>query len=66
MEYKIPFRRIYCATFGQWLLEMFWIFVVIKLFPGACDFGNNFEWGESKTCPYCNSDMSRSELPVGE
>lgn len=66
MEYKIPFRQVYCATFSQWVLEMIWIFFVIKFFPGACDFGANFEWEKSTTCPYCNSHIERHPIKEEE
>ncbi len=57
--YKVPRRDIYCNTILQWLLETTWCFVVIKVFPGAVDFGPGFKVGESKQCPYCNGRMDR-------
>ena len=40
-EYKIPFRRVYTSTFKDWIKEIVWIFVVIKIFPKAHDFGSD-------------------------
>lgn len=55
MKYKIPFRSIYTETVFQWMLEIVWCFIVLKLFPGAHNFGNNSTPGTYEKCPYCNS-----------
>jgi hypothetical protein len=39
--YKIPRRQVYCDTFGTWLKQMVWIFLVIKLFPHCVDIGSD-------------------------
>lgn len=30
--YKIPGRSIYCGTISQWIKEMFWVYVIMKVF----------------------------------
>jgi hypothetical protein len=30
--YKVPGRMIYCSTIGQWIQEILWCYVVMKLF----------------------------------
>ena len=45
--YKIPRRAVYCDTFGSWVKEMIWIFLVLKLFPYSYDFCNKTEWDKA-------------------
>ena len=47
-EYKVWFRQIYCENFTQWLQEMFWCFVVIKIFPRAVNLNDPMENTEGK------------------
>ena len=35
--YKIPGRSISCSTLGEWIKEMLWIYVVMKLFANDID-----------------------------
>ena len=37
--WKVPFREVYCETFGGMLKEMLWCHVVARVFPGARDLG---------------------------
>lgn len=39
--WKVPFRQVYCDTFGNWLRTTFWCHVVIKVFPHVVDFGGD-------------------------
>jgi len=60
-EYKVWFRQIYCESFTQWLQEMFWCFVVIKIFPKAVNLNDPMEDTEGKKlCPYCYQPIEDS------
>ena len=60
-EYKVWFRQIYCSTFRQWLEQMFWCFVVIKVFPEAMEMESPKKNPDgSKDCPYCYQNMGAS------
>lgn len=39
--WKVPFRQVYCDTFGAWLRAVLWCFVVLKVFPHVADFGSS-------------------------
>lgn len=39
--YKVPFREVYCPSARNWLKELVWIFLVIKLFPCCVDLASD-------------------------
>jgi len=45
--YKIPRRQIYCDTFGAWVKEMLWVYIVIKFFK------HDIEQRTTRICPEC-------------
>jgi len=56
--YKVWFRQIYCENFKQWVQQMIWCFIVIKIFPNATDLNDPMENVEGKKlCPYCYQVM---------
>lgn len=36
-SWKVPFRQVYCGSFGDMLRQTFWCLVVIKLWPNLID-----------------------------
>lgn len=60
-EYKVWFRQIYCENFKQWLEQMFWCFIVIKIFPRAVDLNDPMcDYMGGKICPYCYQRIGNS------
>lgn len=63
--YKVPFRSIYCDTISSWVLEIFWCFVVLKIYPRAHNLNPiDKDSNGSYDCPYCNSKMIGFSDPV--
>lgn len=62
--YKVPFRSIYCDTISNWVSEIFWCFVVIKIYPRACNLNPIYKnLDGSHDCPYCSSKMVGYSIP---
>ena len=38
-RYRVPFRQVYCDTFGSWLKAILWCHVALRLYPNASDPG---------------------------
>jgi len=37
MNWKVPFRQVYCLSFSDWVRQTFWCHAVIRVFPKAAD-----------------------------
>lgn len=37
--WKVPFRSVFCSSFGGMVKATIWCHIVLKLFPGARDMG---------------------------
>ena len=56
MNLKVPFRSIICDTPWAWLKEVFWCFVVLKIYPYTVSLYPID--GHPELCPWCLSVMN--------
>jgi hypothetical protein len=49
--YKVPGRSIMCDSFGSWIKEIVWCYVVIKIWKNAVELDKTI-YGKD-VCPWC-------------